>query len=330
VILQGVRRPKSLKSSFVAFTVVLLVFLVIYPTQTASGAKAKRKPKGSAGVSSAGSYEAPVDLDPGTVINALVPGADETPGSIAKSSDPCFGPARPSYDIVDTRPVFGPPPPSVKPGTSTTAPKPIRMEKLVQITCNGKVLRSYWKCLSTPALPCPPAPKPLDPLKIAVSQFKSVSFEPPLPDFYPKPSDYAPLVGVGFFYGVDQDQFDRKQIRHLTACNSEDCATILLEATPIGVYFDPGNGRPLQKDCNYAGPGVYDKIDARDAGTECRFDYQRAGKYRTVLKMLYEVRPIVVLSTIDQYVVPPTTNFFGTTSTPFVLTVRQRQPVVIG
>ena len=76
--------------------------------------------------------------------------------------------------------------------------------------------------------------------------------------------------------------------------------------------------------------GVYDKTDAQNAENDCRVDYKRAGRYQTVLKMLYEIRPIVVLSTIDQYIIPNTRTFFGTTTTPREVIVQQRQPVVIG
>jgi hypothetical protein len=157
-----------------------------------------------------------------------------------------------------------------------------------------------------------------------------VTFEPPELDFYPKPSDFAPLVGVGFFYGVMQDQFDRTQKKNATLCDAYNCASVLIEATPEEVHFNAGDGKGMKTTCDYAGPGVYNKGDSKEAEDYCRVDFKRAGSYQTTTRILYSIRISVLNSTVEGFVFPPPVTTFGTTETPFVLTVRQRQPVVIG
>jgi hypothetical protein len=321
-------------------TLLLLVFgvsyLVLFTSNSHAASAGKRKKANGKAVlvGPTGSRENTVSLDGGRDAFAVVPGGSSPgTGSLERSSDPCFGPALPTYRKVEERFKFAPVPPTVKPGASTIAPKLIKAEKLIEISCNGKPLRTFWKCMSFETFVCPKVPKPFDPSKYTQGAFKSglITFEAPEPDFYPKPSNSAPLVGVGFFFGVSQDQYDEPQTRHLTACDADDCVTIVILAVPDGVFFDAGDGRPVKRDCDYAGPAVFNKVDAKNAGTSCRVDYSKAGQYRTFLQMLYKVRTTIVATTNDDLVIPPLPEpFFGTTSTPVTLDVRQRQPVVVG
>jgi hypothetical protein len=325
------------KTSSISVLAVLTFLSLSNPAVSAvhfaASDKRIKRSKISVSVEGSGTREAPADLDKGLLLNAHLRQFEGNQGSLENASDPCFGPSAPTYRTIDTRSIFGPPPPTAKPGVSTTAPKPIRMEKLVEVLCDGKRLRAFWKCLSTPTLPCPPVPVHFDPLGMAINLFlrKVVKFEPPEPDFYPKPSRVVPLVGVGFFYGVMQDQFDRVQKKRLTVCDSANCATVLLKAFPEEVHFDAGTGLGMKTTCDYAGPGVYNKADSKEAEDFCRVDYQSAGLYRTTMKMLYRIEVSVEASTIEQFaVLPQPATIYGTTTTVFNLTVHQRQPVVIG
>jgi hypothetical protein len=330
------RRTQSrrvLKAVTASALVILLVFASGQTAFSADSSKKTKRPRFTVSVSGSATRSAPADLDRGLPINAHLRFHEGNQGTLENASDPCFGPTVPTYEVADFRSIFAPPPPTTKPGVSTIGPKLIRKEKLVKISCDGKLLRAFWKCVPTDGLPACPVPRPFDPLGMAINLMirKVVTFEPPDPDFYPKPSNVAPLVGVGFFYGVMQDQFDRIQNKYLTVCDLEECATVLLRATPEEVHFDAANGLGMKTTCDYAGPGVDNKSDAQEAEDFCRVDYKRAGKYRTTMKLLYSIRASVINATSQQVVnLTPSAPFFGTTTTTTEIIVRQRQPVVIG
>jgi hypothetical protein len=310
----------------------LLVLALGQPAFSATAARRSKRPRVTVSVDGSATRAAPADLDRGLPINGHLRFHEGNQGTLENASDPCFGPTEPTYEVKDFRSIFAPPPPTTKPGVSI-APKLIRKEKLVQISCDGKLLRAFWKCVPTPNLPACPVPAPFDPLGMAINLMirKVVTFEPPDPDFYPKPSNVAPLVGVGFFYGVMQDQYDRVQKKYLTVCDSDECATVLLQATPEEVHFDAANGLGMKTTCDYAGPGVYNKLDAADAEDFCRVNFTRAGRYRTTMKLLYSIRVSVINATNQQVVnLTQSAPFFGTTTSVTDVIVRQRQPVVIG
>jgi hypothetical protein len=340
VILQRARRGKTLISSKLALGIAapLVISTTLFLCAVGPSARAAKKATSQSGTQSNVRYQDDgedadfdqsfeMDIDPTSYGNSSLAAPDD----VADSADGCVG--APSYvpkgpEAPVTRTVF-----FVDPKDGKRKSKEVydHMEQVIDVSCGSRLMRTIRRCTKD----CPPQSPPPDLSRMVERQVgrEIVRLQKPTPSLWPRPSTQAPLPGVAFFYGVTDDQFDRTQVIPLTACGSLDCASVILKAKPIGVYFDAGDGVGKRKSCTTSGPGVTSRKEATDAmklGPNCWVTFQKAGTYRTTIYLRYLATWTFYQWTRLGVPVIGSGTRTGLTSRRMSITVHERQPVVLG
>ncbi len=274
-------------------------------------------------------FDAPIllEIDPTSYGNSSLAGLDD----LADSTDGCVGVPRyekrgPETPVTRTVWFVDP-----KDGKRKSKEVYDHMEQIIDVSCGTRLMRTIRKCTRD----CPPQPPAPDLDRMVARQVgrELVKLQKPTPSLWPRPSTEAPLPGVAFFYGVTDDQFNRTQEIPLTACGNLDCATIILRAKPIAVYFDAGDGVGRRTTCTTSGPGVTSRKQAREAmrvGPNCWVTFKQARTYRTTMYLRYRADWNFVQWTWNGAPAVASGTRTGLTSRRMSITVHERQPVVVG
>jgi hypothetical protein len=277
-------------------------------------------------------------------VNTVTPG-DE--GDRGKPAQYCWGGSQSKSSRFEDTPVQVPvldakgKPTKNADGSPITRTEIVKRFEIITYECRGAALRIVTRCIFDKVTPggCPP-PRPhkkpnLRSLVNTLLKDHAIDLPLPRPVFAPQVKKTAPLVGLPFFYGVSAEQFNTPVSDDLRICFNEedDCASIRLSAVPERVIFDPGESltnNALRTTCKQPTPAIASSASAGRAGKDCMVTFQKAGSFPVEFILVY--RLTWTLNEWSFVVGPPSTteSLPAAVPVPYIMVVKQRQPVVIG
>ncbi len=276
-----------------------------------------------------------VDVIPGEGPAFTAEAGPLQPDDAPPSADTCVGPPEPQpEDVVIEVPREEQ---TVGADKKSVTKIVISQQSVSTFKCNGQVFGQVHKCLNN----CPP-PKPRTPTMRVSSAVRRailrgvIKLPPALPQFVPKTSRDAPIVGMRTFYGITQEQWNHRFERSLQVCvrgEEVDCAAVTLNMKPIAVWFDPKHARTepegIRKTCKRPIPTVKTGDDAQREGLDCAVVYDDSGTFNVRMGLVYNIEYTVQRWS---FLLPPPTGDINTT--PVVVwnditaEIKQFQPVL--